>query len=258
MLALFLINEAYEYVDQMNISDRPLEGKTVLEVGCGTGNTTRRLASLLVRQSDTKLIVTDISDQHFARIRRDIAEIGLEPEFVKTDATELTGVEPGSVDYLVCNYALCEISSQSGKGVLALQRFMKVLKSGGYLFVEEEFPINAASSPPQNVWALTWRILKSVIILVERRVPTAEYEPDVLSAISELIGFEDVNLESGSKRDSLDWLLPRMQMLDKRLAGLPNESLRSGFKAVMQEVRQRAEKIGHVEIPIYRIVARKP
>lgn len=203
-------------------------------------------------------MVTDISDQHFAKIGQDIGADGIESEFIQTDACDLTGVEPGSIDLLVCNYALCEISARPGRGVLALQRFLEVLRPGGHLHIEEEYPITAASSPPQNIWAVTWRILKSVVVLVERRMPTAEYEPDVLCAICESLGFEDVTAESRSRMDSARWLHPRIHMLKQRLPGLPNENLRAGFVELMQELQQRADKVGRVEIPVYQVSARKP
>ena len=56
----------------LNISQENLENQTVLEVGSGRGETTRYLADLLSRYDRARLIVTDITDQHFEAIRQEM------------------------------------------------------------------------------------------------------------------------------------------------------------------------------------------
>ncbi|WP_352169696.1 class I SAM-dependent methyltransferase [Proteiniborus sp. MB09-C3] len=73
--------------------------------------------------------------------------------FIKTDGCELSNIEESSIDFLVCNYTLCAINSKKGSEILALNRFKEVLKFGGNLYIEEEYPLNFVDNPMQQVWS---------------------------------------------------------------------------------------------------------
>ena len=153
-------NKSSDQSLNVKIENETLAGKTVLEIGCGLGRTTRNLVSLLSAQPDTNLIVTDVSQQHLDRIREGLKQSNFVPQFIKTDACELYGIKPESIDYIVYNFALCEINSTIGQGTVALSKFFSVLNPGGKLFIEEEFPISEANSSAQKSWANIWRVLK--------------------------------------------------------------------------------------------------
>ena len=108
-----------------------LADKVVLEIGSGRGGTTRELVAALSGQPGARLIITDISDAHFERLTETFRDSQLDIAFVRTDACELTGIDEGSIDYVVCNYTLCAINSRPGRAALALQRFWRVLRPGG-------------------------------------------------------------------------------------------------------------------------------
>ena len=109
--------------------DETLCGRTVLEVGSGRGSSTRELVDLLSGQPGATLIVTDVSDSHFPRLRQELAGRGVELHFVRTGACELDGIENRSIDLLVCKYTLCAVNAHAGRAALALNRFREVLRA---------------------------------------------------------------------------------------------------------------------------------
>lgn len=241
----------------MDIAQEDLAGKVVLEVGSGRGGTTQKLVDLLSGQFGATLIVTDISDAYFPQLREAFQERDVQAQFICTDASDLNGVEDNSVDYLVCAYALCAINTQAGLATLALQRFLEVLKSGGRLLIEEEFPIDTVDTPIQEVWAEKWRILKSATILTGR-FPYTEFSPSTLAALCRLVGFEEIEWMAETERyqgvAALDFFQRRLERL---LPQLPNDNLRTGFRQWAMELREKAVQVGGMEIPFYRLTARK-
>ena len=239
----------------MNIITEELAGKVVLEVGSGRGGTTRKLVEVLSGQPGACLIVTDKSDAHFQRLREAFQEEPVPIRFVCTEAQELAGIDNGSVDYLVCNYTLCAINAQVGQGVLALQRFREVLKTGGRLFVEEEFPINLVETSGQVIWAEKWRILKSATLLAGG-FPYTEFAPETLADLCRVVGFRGVEWSGASEvYEGVEGLGFFEQRLEKLLAQLPNDSLRVSFERQAALVRQQLEQVGWMEVPFYRLTA---
>ena len=242
----------------MRIDDEMLADKTILEVGCGLGRTTRNLVSLLSGYAGTQLIVTDRSDNYLERTRSSLGSTDFEPGFIKTDACELAGIEPESIDYIVCNFALCEINSNIGSGTLALAKFLSVLKPGGKLFIEEEFPISEAIGPTQQSWARIWRVLKSALILVQQKTPSTEYHPEVLSKICGIIGFADVDWEATVRTHELGWMKNRLGLLQQYMSGYPAPQVGKMFMYMAENVSSQAQQFGKVDVPIYLLSAVKP
>ncbi len=240
----------------MDIEREDLAGKIVLEVGSGRGDATRRLVELLSRYADATLVVTDISDAHFQKLRDEFRAKNVRVEFVRTGACELAGVADNSIDRIVCNYTLCAVNTNEGAAVLALRKFWDVLKPGGRLFIEEEFPINEAVIPAQEIWAIKWRVLKSATVLAGG-FPFAEFFPDTLSALCRLVGFENVEWTNHAERisdpNALDFFQRRLNAL---LPKLPNDDLRAGFRRMATDLQEQARQLG-MEIPYYRLTALK-
>lgn len=241
----------------MSIEDEHLANKVVLEVGSGRGDTTRKLVDLLTRQSGSQLIATDISDRFFQELKTEVENRDIQIRFVCTSAHELNDIPNNSVDYLVCNYTLCAVNAQDGLAILALRRFWEVLKNGGRLFVEEEFPFDKQTTPVQEIWAGKWRILKSAMILTGK-LPFNEISPDILCDLCRLAGFEDAywtaHTATYTLPGALDFFHSRLNSLLKHL---PNESLQTGFADMANALCTQAIEVGGMEVPYYRLNAKK-
>jgi SAM-dependent methyltransferase len=241
----------------MNLAHINFSGKTVLEVGCGRGDTTRQLVNAMAGQPGAVLIVTDISDAYFPQLKVEFCQRDLQIRFFQEDACRLESIPSGSVDYLVCNYTLCAINGYAGRLSLALRRFWEVLAPGGQLSVEEEFPIHQADTPTRAVWAGKWRVLKAAITLTGG-TPYQEMAPDDLQALCSQVGFVEIVWSHGtsyfSGGSALDFFRKR---LDGLLPRLPNDNLRAGFSQLAGILQEQATRAGGMETPYYQLVARK-
>ncbi|HSO11440.1 MAG TPA: class I SAM-dependent methyltransferase [Anaerolineales bacterium] len=241
----------------LNIENEDFSNKVVLEVGNGRGDTTRKLVYLLAETPGAQLIVTDISDKFFQQLHTEFQSKNIQIKFIRSGACELQGIPDGSIDFLICNYTLCAVNSQAGLANLALKRFWEVLKSGGKLFIEEEFPISKQTTPLQEIWAEKWRILKSALILAGQ-FSYNEIAPEVLTDLCHLIGFEKVEwteeAEIYHEVEVLDFFQKRLKVLLKEI---PDENLRAGFTEMAVNLRNKAVQVGGMEIPYYRFVAQK-
>jgi SAM-dependent methyltransferase len=241
----------------MNLEQIDFSGKTVLEVGSGRGDTTRQLVELLVGQPGAVLFVTDISGAYFPQLKAQFQGCDLCIHFIQTDACLLETIPVGSVDYLVCNYTLCAINGEGGRLSLALSKFFEVLAPGGWLAVEEEFPIQQANTPAQAVWADKWRVLKAAITLTGG-TPYQEIAPADLQSLCSQVGFVEVGWSPASSYFSggaaLDFFRER---LDRLLPYLPNDDLRTGFYKLADTLLEKARQAGGFEIPYYSLTALK-
>jgi len=241
----------------MNIDNENLTGKHVLEVGSGRGDTTRALVALLSKYTGTTLTVTDISDTHFQQLKEEFSSQPIRIRFSQTDACSLSGITSGSKDYVVCNYTLCAINAQAGQAVLAVKRFWEVLRAGGKLFVEEEYPIDKKDNPAQGIWSDKWRILKVATIL-RGGFPYNELQPEALAEICRAAGFEDIKWSAYTSFlagvNSLDFFHTRLKRL---LQDIPNPHLKQGLLELASDLNQKVAQTGGMEIPYYQLCARK-
>lgn len=240
-----------------NIFDQCLNGKTILEIGTGRGGTTRYLASLLSKSSNCKLITTDISDCHFQELKDELKYSEVNIEFIKTDACTLKGIQNNSVDYLVCNYTLCAINSEPGCETLALNKFKNVLKDGGLLYIEEEFPVSHIENEMQNIWSLKWKILKSCTTLLGKSTYN-EMEPHVLKSILEILGFNNIRYETSVSKilgeNCLDFFMLRV---NNYIEELHDDDYIKCIQKISASLKNKAIQVGGMEIPSYILTAVK-
>jgi SAM-dependent methyltransferase len=241
----------------MNIDTENLTGKHVLEVGSGRGDTTRSLVALLSKYTGTTLTVTDISDTHFQQLKKEFTNQSVRTRFIQTDACSLSGITSDSKDYVVCNYTLCAINAQAGQAALALKRFWEVLRAGGKLYVEEEYPIDKKDNPAQGIWSDKWCILKVATIL-RGGFPYNELQPETLAEMCRAAGFEDIEWSASTTflpgANSLDYFHTRLKRL---LQDIPNIHLKQGLSELASELNQKVVQTGGMEIPYYQLCARK-
>jgi ubiquinone/menaquinone biosynthesis C-methylase UbiE len=231
--------------------------KTVLEVGTGRGGTTLELAKAMKNYKGAKLISTDIYDKNFKKIKEELLEYNTDAIFVKTDACKLEGIEENSIDFIVCNYTLCAINSKSGCETIALNRFRQVLKPGGMLYIEEEYPINTAVNSMQQIWSRKWQLLRAANTLLGE-LSFNEIAPENLKKILNILRFKEVQYKNEVSQitgeDCLSFFVYRFSMaLDK----LNNSELVGGLRKEGQILKDDAKRAGGMEIPVYKITAVK-
>lgn len=234
-----------------------LNNKTVLEIGSGRGEMTRALATCMAGGGG-RLIITDISDEHFAEIRTNLATLDLTIDFVRTSPPKLAGIRLGSVDLAVCNYTLSAINAVVGQGELALHKIYEVLKPGGVLYVEEELPFYMAASPAQMIWAEKWRLLKATQLLSNNR-PTNEYQPDLLETLVSQAGFEDIEVSDEIATFlSAEWWDDFKARFENSLGAIDGDSLKAALNENLQTLEENACTTGIMEVPYVILTARKP
>lgn len=234
-----------------------LTGKVVLEIGSGRGSTTHLLVNLIAKYQNASLIVTDINNANFQKLAEEFKSELNHIRFIRTSACELENIDNGSVDYIVCNYALCAVNAQIGCGSLAVKRFFEVLKPGSKLLIEEEHPIIKRENEAQQIWSDKWRILKAALFL-SGKFPYTEYSPEILADICLMAGFKNVTWESFSTsyedKETLTFFWHRLKSY---LHLVPNENLRNGLSIMADELQHRFERIGRMEVPYYSMIAEK-
>jgi SAM-dependent methyltransferase len=120
----------------------------ILDVGCGTGEITRRLAEHYPKAS---VIGMDILESNLVFARRDSTEFSDRVSYEHGDAFALTH-EDSSIDLLVCRH----MSQAVPDFTLVLAEFTRVLKPGGVLHLLSEdygmlhFPVTALD--PDRFW----------------------------------------------------------------------------------------------------------
>lgn len=240
-----------------SILNTDFTNKVVLEIGTGRGGTTRELVKHLSKFTGSKLITTDIYDGNFSELQEEFKEYSVSIEFIKTDACELNEIVNESIDLIVCNYTLCAINSRPCAAVIALNRFKEVLRKGGILYLEEEFPINNIKNERQEIWAEKWRILKTCSNILRKPVYN-EMEKDIVIGMIELLGFKVIQGEAGAAGFNIqNWLEFFEYRLERCLQEIKNENLKSGLREESDILINRAKEVGGMEIPSYKIVARK-
>ncbi len=125
------------------------------------------------------------------------------------------------------------------------------------MLIEEEFPITKRDTPAQEIWAEKWAILKSALLLA-RKLPFNELAPDILQDLCQLVGFTDIqrttHAEFYREVEALDFFQRRLESL---LPELPNENFRAAFIRQASDLRKKMLQVGGMEIPFYRVTARK-
>ncbi|WBW96905.1 class I SAM-dependent methyltransferase [Oceanirhabdus sp. W0125-5] len=241
----------------MSIYNKDFTNKTILEIGTGRGRTTKILADILKNYKGAKLISTDIYGGNFKRVNEELKDTGVEMEFIETGAVELNGIEEKSVDFIVCNYTLCAINSEVGQGILALDKFRKVLKQGGVIHIEEEFPIYDISNQRQEIWAEKWKILREIEMYKGSKL-YKEYNHEILKQILHILGFEQIEVKCDAHlfqgQDCLEFFNIRV---DKYLDGIENKHFINYIEEQRKKLTTKAVKVGGMEVPSYTLEAIK-
>lgn len=106
-----------------------LEGRDVLELGCGTGKNTSFLA-----EHAKRVVAMDFSEGMIARAHERIATSNV--QFVRHDVREVWPVPPASVDVVVANLILEHVHDLA----VVFFEMARVLRPGGQVFICELHP----------------------------------------------------------------------------------------------------------------------
>ncbi len=147
---------------------------TVLELGCGTGSVTRRLAAAL---PDARITGSDIDPDILSRAARKFADLGV--EWILASATSLP-LADDSVDAVVCSLVLHHLDPAPKAAALAEAR--RVLRPGGRLHVADW------GMPRDPVEGLAFLGLR----LVDGMGPTRQHATGALPALLRGAGFDGV------------------------------------------------------------------
>lgn len=125
-------------------------GLAVLDAGCGTGYLSRKLAA-----AGARVIAIDAAERMIAVARRE-TEAGLDVTYRVESCSELGSVDDQSVDRIVSNYVLMDVSDLMG----TLRAFHRVLKPGGIavtIFSHPCFPLSQADEiDAEGAMSLRW------------------------------------------------------------------------------------------------------
>jgi len=121
-----------EAINKRQILDllQPLESRYVLDVGCGTGDDSREIASLV--GANGRVVGIDYSEAMVIEARRRAANSNLPLEFCTGDAMTLDFAD-ASFDCVRCENVLLHLRD----GSKALNEMIRVARSGGRIVVSE-------------------------------------------------------------------------------------------------------------------------
>ncbi|HLI92815.1 MAG TPA: class I SAM-dependent methyltransferase, partial [Puia sp.] len=110
------------------LASLPLAGKTIVDVGCGTG----RHWPALTKESPTRLVGYDVSKGMLDRLRAKYP--GAETRLLS--GTALTGLDDSSCDLVFSTLTIAHLADLSA----ALAEWKRVLKPGGHLIITDYHP----------------------------------------------------------------------------------------------------------------------
>jgi SAM-dependent methyltransferase len=123
----------------------PIEGKTLLDVGCGEG----LIAFGALERGAATVVFSDISTDLLDFCREGASELGVleRCRFVEAPADDLAGVEDESVEVVTTRSVLIYVTDKQS----AFREFARVLRPGGRVSLFE--PINRFAQQAGGFWA---------------------------------------------------------------------------------------------------------
>jgi len=230
-----------------------LRGLLVMDAGTGAANTTLWLAKKLKEAGGGRIISIDIGSETFPDAKRKLGELVDMVEFIKADLTCMPQIRSESVDLIICHAAICAVNNRPLKALKALSEFYRVLKKGGWLIIDDEYPLPKPSKIEEEVQVKRWQTYKAVAELVDGEHYTEIY-PEELEFAARLVGFKDIELrrfEGGplSKEAMNEWREEMQEMIGR----IDDEDLKVAFKKATEKIWTAYKERGGV-FPAYYVM----
>ncbi len=152
---------------------------------------------------------------------------------------------------------MCAINDRPLKAMKALSEFFRVIKKGGWLLIDDEYPLPKATTPEEEVQVKRWQTYKSLAELVEGEHYTEIY-PEELEFATKFIGFKDVEWKRFegaplSQEVMNEWNEAISKMLNEK----DDKDLKVAFKKVVERISEEFKIHGGVFPPYYVMRMRK-
>ena len=227
--------EVQEYVAELTKRDDAV----ILDVATGAGETTLQIAEAM---NGGRLITVDCdraSWDDWACPALQKAGLLDRVEFMQADIGKLP-LETESVDLIVSDATLSAVGIYA---VDAIREFHRVLKPSGRLALRDLIPEKETEEDPQNVSALSWRLMKAAAHLAGRE-HYEELPTDWIRARLGEAGFKitmfrvDRSRRPASKASCEEW-----RKLDPA-ADVPDEDMRKVIGEGQRQLLERSEREG--------------
>lgn len=215
-----------------------LDGKVVVDAGTGAGGTTEAIANKAIETGASCEIVSIDIDRN--DIKRTSERLGDKRKYVKflcADLRDIPAVATDSVDIVFCTYTVCAVDSNPFDSLRMFSEFHRILKEGGRIVIEEDFPHPTKPKQEHKVWTLKWTIERSLQHLCNIS-HFREISPENLSFALRLLGFNHIEwklFEGGRLGEhSLDWFDQRAHRYAELLE---NPVLNRGFVSEIDKLK---------------------
>jgi len=216
-----------------------LRGLVVMDAGTGAANTTCWLANKLKEAGGGRITSVDKNPETFPDAKRKLGELAGLVEFVEADLTSMPQIESESVDLTLCHATICAVNGRPLKALKALSEFHRTLKKGGWLIIDDEYPLPKASKPEEEVQVKRWQTYKAIAELVEGEHYTEIY-PYELEFATKLIGFKDIELQRFQGKPLPKEVMDEWrEMMTGFVNKIDNEDFKVAFKKAIERIGQK-------------------
>jgi arsenite methyltransferase len=228
----------------------PIEGKTLLDVGCGEG----LIAFGALERGAATVVFSDISRDLLDFCRQGATALGVleRCRFVEASADDLAGVEDESVDVVTTRSVLIYVADKRG----AFREFARVLRPDGKISLFE--PINRFAQGSETFWGFDLSAVSEIVgklraiydaIQPPDTDPMLDFDERDLLAHAEEAGFHPIRLQLEAEiqpSGPQDWLSfldragnPRIppigQVIDEALTASEREQLVEILRPLLEE-----------------------
>jgi SAM-dependent methyltransferase len=234
-----------------------LRGLVIMDAATGAANTTCWLASKLKEAGGEKIISIDNDAETFPDAKRKLGELAEFVEFVKADLTDMPQIKSESVDLIVCHATMCAVNDRPLKAMKALAEFYRTLKKGGWLIIDDEYPLPKASRPEEEVQVKRWQTYKAMAELVDGEHYTEIY-PEELEFAVKLVGFKDIEMQRFNAGPlSIEVMEEWKEEMPKLISKIDDEDLKVAFERTVARIWQKFINQGGLFPDYYVMRARK-